>query len=129
MFSPLFHSNPPAGAQRDWGFAVLGKFIAAEGKADEVKEALRHRPHQAEHASGFVGMEVLCPCDRPDEFWFMTLWADRESFRAWHHGPDTHEAPEGLPQGFEPAHSETRILEFEHVSASAPPIGPRPSIA
>ena len=53
---------------------VLSKFKVANGMTPEVKEAFLNRPHQVEGAAGFIRLDVVSPCDQPDEIWLLTYW-------------------------------------------------------
>jgi len=48
------------------GYVALSRFSVAH-MTDEVKQAFQQRPHRVDNAAGFVRMEVLSPCDAPDE--------------------------------------------------------------
>lgn len=98
------------------GHVVLSRFTAAQ-KADEVKQAFRQRPHRVDHASGFVRMEVLSPCDTPNEIWLLTYWKDEPSYRAWHHSHLYKESHQGIPQGLRLAPKSVSLRFFEHVAS------------
>lgn len=98
------------------GFVALSRFVVANGMADEVREAFRHRPHRVDDAPGFMRMDVICPLDRPEEFWLITAWADEASFRAWHHGHSYRDSHRGIPKGLKLVGRETQIRYFAHVS-------------
>lgn len=57
----------PAPAPVAIGFVALSKFVIANDKTTEVKEAFRQRPHLVDDQPGFVRMEVFSPLDRPQE--------------------------------------------------------------
>jgi heme oxygenase (mycobilin-producing) len=57
-------------------FVSLSKFVIANDKIAEVKEAFRRRPHLVDEQPGFVRMEVFSPLDRPEEIWLVTYWTD-----------------------------------------------------
>ena len=78
---------------------ALSRFTIANGMAEEVRAAFRDRPHLVDAASGFLGMEVMSPFDRPAEIWLVTRWADEPSYRNWHRGHTYHEAHKGIPKG------------------------------
>lgn len=79
-------------------YVVLSRFTVAY-MTDRVKHAFRQRPHRVDNASGFVRMEVLSPCDAPDELWLMTYWKDEQSYRTWHHSHLYKESHQGIPKG------------------------------
>jgi heme-degrading monooxygenase HmoA len=83
---------------------------------DEVKEAFRKRPHEVDHAVGFLRMEVLSPRDRPEEIWLVTWWTDAESYRKWHHSHSYRDSHRGIPKGLKLLRGETVVREFERVS-------------
>jgi heme-degrading monooxygenase HmoA len=62
---------------------------------DQVKQAFQQRPHQVDNATGFVRMEVLSPCDAPNEIWLFTYWNDEASYRTWHRSHLYQECPSG----------------------------------
>jgi heme-degrading monooxygenase HmoA len=116
MFSPLFQNPLPDGARRGEAFAVMSRFVAPDDTADGAKEAFRLQPNRIEQADGFIRMEVLRPCDRPQEFWLMTLWTDRASYRLWHYSVAGNEENAGMPPDLVPARGDAVRLEFDHVS-------------
>ncbi len=111
-------SPAPAGAPPPTGgFVALSRFVVANGMAAEVREAFRRRPHRVDAAPGFVRMDVICPLDRPEEFWLLTTWADEASFRAWHHGHSYRDSHRGIPKGLKLLGRETELRGFEHVGS------------
>ena len=62
-------------------------------------------------------MEVLSPADRPEEFWLMTYWTDRQSFESWHHSHMYHESHRGIPKGLKLVPGETTISFFNLVAS------------
>lgn len=98
-------------------FVALSKFVIANDKTFEVKEAFRHRPHLVDDQPGFVRMEVFSPLDRPQEIWLVTYWADAGSFKHWHHSHLYHESHKGIPKGLKLVPGEQEIRHFEHVSS------------
>ena len=76
---------PSAVAKVASTMVALSKFVVANGKADEVKEAFGHRPRMADGQPGFNRMEVVSPLDRPDEIWLLTFWTDAAGFHSPHH--------------------------------------------
>jgi heme oxygenase (mycobilin-producing) len=107
---------PRAGAQQTAdAFVSLSKFVVANAKIAEVKEAFRNRPHLVDKQPGFVRMEVLSPLDRLDEIWLVTYWIDAESFKLWHHSHLYQQSHKGIPKGLKLVPYETEIRHFEHV--------------
>jgi heme oxygenase (mycobilin-producing) len=104
-----------ADAQSIARFVALSKFVIANGKTAEVKEAFRQRPHLVDDQPGFVRMDVLSPLERPEEIWLVTYWTDAESFTLWHHSHLYHESHKGIPKGLKLVPGETKIRHFEHV--------------
>jgi quinol monooxygenase YgiN len=80
-----FVSRQPVGPKAASSFVSISKFLVANDKVAEVKDAFRHRPHLVDEQPGFVQMEVFSPFDRPEEIWLVTYWTDAESFRLWYH--------------------------------------------
>jgi hypothetical protein len=56
----------PVGVRAASPFVSLSKFVVANDKMADVKEAFRHRPHVVDEQPGFVQMEVFSPLDRPE---------------------------------------------------------------
>jgi heme-degrading monooxygenase HmoA len=108
---------PPAVAKAASTFVALSKFVIANGKTSEVKEAFRHRPHKVDGQPGFVRMEVLSPLNRPDEIWLLTFWTDEASFHTWHHSQLYQDSHKGIPKGLKLVPGETQIRCFEHVAS------------
>ena len=98
-------------------FVALSKFVIANDKTAEVKDAFRHRPHLVDDQPGFVRMEVFSPLDRPEEIWLVTYWTDAASFHLWHHSHLYHESHKGIPKGLKLVPGEQQIRHFEHVSS------------
>ena len=96
-------------------FVSLSRFVIANDKTAEVKEAFRHRPHLVDGQPGFVSMEVLSPLDRPEEIWLVTYWTDAESFKLWHHSHLYQQAHKGIPEGLKLVPGETEIRHFERI--------------
>ena len=98
-------------------FVALSRFVIANGMDAEVKAAFRQRPHRVDDAPGFVGLQVLCPTDNPQEIWLVTQWRCADDYHAWHHGHTYRDSHRGIPKGLKLVGSETRIREFEVVCA------------
>lgn len=96
-------------------FVALSKFVIANDKVAEVKEAFLQRPHLVDGQPGFVRMEVFSPIDRPQEIWLVTYWTDAESFKVWHHSHLYHESHKGIPKGLKLVPGQQEIRHFEHI--------------
>jgi len=105
----------PAAAKSASTFVALSKFVIANGKTAEVKQAFRDRPHMVDGQPGFVQMEVFSPLDRPEEIWLITYWIDSASFKLWHHSHLYHQSHKGIPKGLKLVPSETEIRHFERI--------------
>jgi len=97
-------------------FVALSRFTVAH-MTDQVKQAFQQRPHRVDNASGFVRMEVLSPCDAPDEIWLVTYWKDEHSYRTWHHSHLYKESHTGIPKGMRLVPKSVSIRFFEHVAS------------
>ena len=94
---------------------VLSKFKVANGMTPQVKQAFKERPHQVEGAAGFIRLDVVSPCDQPEEIWLLTYWADLSSYEQWHKSPAHHESHQGIPRGLKLDPASTQIRVFEHI--------------
>jgi heme-degrading monooxygenase HmoA len=92
---------------------ALSRFTIANGMAPQVREAFRQRPHLVDSASGFLGMEVMSPLDKPAEIWLVTRWVDEPSYRSWHHSHAYHDSHKGIPKGLKLVPGSTEITLFE----------------
>jgi heme-degrading monooxygenase HmoA len=110
-----FMSGQPVSARTASPFVSLSKFVVANEKMAEVKDAFRHRPHLVDEQPGFVQMEVFSPLDRPEEIWLVTYWTDAESFSLWHHSHLYQQSHKGIPKGLKLVDGETEIRHFEHI--------------
>ena len=102
-------------AQAVGPFVSLSKFVVANDKIAEVKEAFRHRPHLVDGEPGFLRLEVFSPLDRPEEIWLITYCTDAESFTLWHHSHLYRESHKGIPKDLKLIPGETEIRHFEHI--------------
>jgi heme-degrading monooxygenase HmoA len=98
------------------GYVALSRFTVAH-MTDAVKQAFQQRPHRVDNAAGFVRMEVLSPCDAPDEIWLITYWKDEPSYRTWHHSHRYKESHQGIPKGLRLVPKSVSIRFFEHVAS------------
>ena len=113
--SPSESTPQAAAAKVASTFVALSKFVIANDKTAEVKEAFRHRPHLVDDQPGFVRMEVFSPLDKPEEIWLVTYWTDAGSFQLWHHSHLYHEAHQGIPKGLRLVPGAQEIRHFEHI--------------
>lgn len=95
---------------------VQSRFVVANGMGEAVRAAFLARPRQVEQAVGFVRMEVLCPVQRPEEFWLLTWWTDEVNYRRWHRSHAYRDAHAGVPKGLKLVPGETRITLLESVA-------------
>ena len=95
-------------------FIALSRFVVANGKTREVKEAFAARPHLVDHATGFLRMEVLSPRDNSDEIWLLTYWSEEVHYRNWHRSHLYHESHRGIPKGLKlvPGSAEIRFFDL-----------------
>ena len=61
-------------------------------------------------------MEVLSPCDAPNEIWLITYWKDESSYRTWHRSHLYQESHQGIPKGMRLVPKSVAIRFFEHVA-------------
>ena len=94
---------------------VLSKFKVANGMTTKVKQAFADRPHQVEDADGFMRLDVVSPCDEPDEIWLLTYWSDLPSYQKWHKSPAHHQSHSGIPKGLKLDASATQVRIFDHI--------------
>jgi heme oxygenase (mycobilin-producing) len=96
-------------------FVALSKFVIANDKTAEVKEAFRRRPHLVDDQPGFMRLEVFSPLDHPQEIWLITYWTDAGSFTLWHRSHLYQQAHKGIPKGLKLMPGETEIRCFEYI--------------
>ena len=94
-------------------FVALSRFVIANGKSDAVRAAFRSRPHLVDRAPGFLGMQVMCPIESPDEVWLVTHWRDEQSYRTWHSSHAYHESHRDIPKGLKlvPGSASVRLFQ------------------
>jgi heme-degrading monooxygenase HmoA len=78
-----------------------------------VRQAFLDRPHMADDAPGFLGMEVLVDHQDGSIFQLLTRWTEVGSFQRWHSGPLHKLAHRGIPQGLKLDSSHTAIRTFD----------------
>lgn len=65
---------------------AVSRITVTSGNADAVAAAYADRSGLVDEAHGFLGLEVLRHQDRPDEFWVVMRWSDRDAFDAYRGG-------------------------------------------
>lgn len=98
-------------------FIALSRFVIANDKSPEVKQAFANRPHLVDGAAGFVRLDVLSPRDDPNEIWLLTYWTHEAHYHAWHRSHAYHDSHEGIPKGLKLVPRSATIRYFEHVSS------------
>ncbi len=96
-------------------FVALSRFVVANDKTGEVKQAFIDRPHLVDHAEGFLRMEVISPLDTPDEIWLLTYWTDENSYRAWHKSHLYRDSHAGIPKGLKLVRGSAEVRFFEQI--------------
>ncbi|HKY04028.1 MAG TPA: antibiotic biosynthesis monooxygenase [Blastocatellia bacterium] len=96
-------------------FVALSRFVVANDKTGEVKQAFIDRPRMVDHAEGFLRLEVISPLDTPDEIWLLTYWTDEESFRAWHKSHLYRDSHAGIPKGLKLVRGSAEVRFFEQI--------------
>ena len=92
---------------------VTSTFRVANGMETAVRQAFLDRPHMADDAPGFLGMEVLVDHQDGSIFQLLTRWTEVGSFQRWHSGPLHKLAHRGIPQGLKLDSSHTAIRTFD----------------
>lgn len=98
-------------------FVALSRFVVANDKTREVKDAFASRPHLVDSAPGFLRMEVLSPHDTPDEIWLLTYWTEESHYRTWHGSHIYRESHKGIPKGLKLVPKSAQIRFFDHVAS------------
>jgi heme oxygenase (mycobilin-producing) len=98
-------------------FVVLSKFTIANGMGEEVREAFRNRPHLVEDAPGFIRLDVISPCENPDEIWLITYWTDEMSYKMWHRGHVYQQSHKGIPKGLKLVPKSAQVIRFDYISS------------
>jgi heme-degrading monooxygenase HmoA len=112
---PASSTSPPETAFVKSTFVAVSKFVIANDKTPEVKEAFRHRPHLVDDHPGSLRLEVFSPLDKTEEIWLATYWTDAASFKLWRHSHLYHESQRGIPQGLKLVPGAQEIRHFEHI--------------
>lgn len=94
-------------------FVAVSRFVVANGMEEDVAAAFVDRPRLVDDVLGFERLTVMRPEGRPEEFWLITEWSDRESFEDWHRGHGYASSHRGIPHGLKLVQGETRITKFE----------------
>lgn len=96
-------------------FIVLRKFVIANDMIEAVKTAFRNRSHQVENAIGFIRLEVISPCEKPQEIWLMTYWQDKHSYEQWHQNCQAGQRQLNIPKGLKLLPEETELRFFDYI--------------
>jgi heme oxygenase (mycobilin-producing) len=65
----------------------------------DVQDAFIARLRLVDDAPGFLGWQVMHPCDNEAEIWLVTHWTDEVSYRSWHKSPRYHDSHQAIPKG------------------------------
>lgn len=98
-------------------YVALSRFRVRNGKAADVVDAFRSRPHFVDSAPGFIRMDVISPTNDPSEFWLLTYWTDESSFREWHRSHEYRESHAGIPKGLKLDPAATELRAFKYVAS------------
>jgi len=93
-------------------FVALSRFEIRNGMEAQVRAAFASRPHLVDSESGFLGMQVMSPVDKPSEIWLVTRWTDEPSYHAWHKGHTYHASHRGIPKGLKLVAGSAQVLLF-----------------
>ncbi|OOZ34144.1 antibiotic biosynthesis monooxygenase family protein [Solemya velesiana gill symbiont] len=93
-------------------FVALSKFVVANGMESEVLEAFRNRPHKVDSEAGFVRLEVMTPCEHPEEFWLVTYWQDKTSWKRWYRSHSFKRVHDWMPKGLKLVPKSNEIRYF-----------------
>lgn len=96
-------------------FVALSRFVVANDKTGEVKQAFIDRPHMVDEAPGFLRLEVISPLDTPDEIWLLTYWTDEGSYRAWHKSHLYRDSHAAIPKGLKLVRGSAKVRFFEQI--------------
>lgn len=66
MLNLTQHTEPAEQTARK-AFVALSRFVIANDMREQVKDAFRNRPHLVDDVPGFLSMDVISPCEEPDE--------------------------------------------------------------
>ncbi len=94
-------------------FVALSRFTIANDTVDDVRDAFCRRPHLADAAPGFLGMDVMSPLDDRAEVWLTTRWCDERSYRTWHRSHAYHKSHKGIPKGLRLVQGSASVRLFE----------------
>jgi heme-degrading monooxygenase HmoA len=98
-------------------FIALSQFTVVSGMESSVRDAFVSRPHLVDNVAGFVRMEVLCPKQKPEEFWLLTWWDDEASYLSWHHSHEYHAAHQFMPKGLKLVPESARVVLLEQIAS------------
>jgi heme-degrading monooxygenase HmoA len=97
-------------------FIALSQFTVIKGMEEPVKEAFLSRPHFVDQAPGYIRMEVLCPQQKPEEFWLLTWWQDEASYLTWHHSHEYRASHKYMPKGLKLVPKTAKVTFLEQIS-------------
>lgn len=96
-------------------FVALSKFVIANEMADEVKTAFKQRPHLVENCAGFIRLDVISPCENPNEIWLITYWDNEQSYQTWHRSDAHRQSHQDMPKGLKLIPTETKLRFFNYI--------------
>jgi len=99
---------------------VISQFTVREGLQESVRQAFHDRPRLADHAPGFLGLEVFTAQGDPATFHLVTRWADEASFDSWHKSEAHQQSHQYLPKGLKLVPGSIRITRLERVPGGGP---------
>lgn len=81
----------------------------------DVRTAFLNRPHLADRAPGFLGMETFTGAADPTVLCLVTRWTDVQSIRTWHSSPAHKESHRGIPNGLKLDATYTQVTVLERI--------------
>lgn len=88
------------------GFVALNRLQVESGDAAQMRGIFRRERDLVARAPGFLRMDVICPHERPEEFWLLTFWTDQARYEAW---------LRGIPRALKLLPSKAEMRFFRHV--------------
>jgi heme oxygenase (mycobilin-producing) len=88
------------------GFVAVNRLVVDNSATRQMREAFRKRRHLVERARGFLRMDVICPRERPEEFWLITFWTDQSRYETW---------LRGIPKALKLVPIKTQMRFFSHI--------------
>lgn len=96
-------------------FVALSKFVIANEMTAEVKTAFKERPRLVEDCKGFIRLDVISPCEKPNEIWLVTYWDNEQNYQDWHRSDAHRQSHQNIPKGLKLIPQETELRFFEHI--------------